>query len=128
LIIEPVAMEIPKIPPSESHRQKCKEYYDRLIEPLRAIAREHGYALGVHGSLARDIDLIAAPWREDITVQAVLAEAIRLKAEEIIGCAFIVPHEENDFPRKKPHGRLCWSFHLGGGPYIDLSVLPPNRK
>ena len=27
-------------------------------------------------------------------------------------------------PGMKPHGRLCWSFHLGGGPYIDLSVMP----
>ena len=27
-------------------------------------------------------------------------------------------------PGLKPHGRLTWSFHVGGGPYLDLSVMP----
>lgn len=36
-----------------------------LIDQLRAIAKGHGWALGVHGSLVRDIDLIAVPWTSD---------------------------------------------------------------
>lgn len=36
----------------------------KVIDDVRAIAREHGYAVAVHGSLRRerDIDLLAAPW------------------------------------------------------------------
>jgi hypothetical protein len=36
-----------------------------IIESMRAIAREHGWALAVHGTLVRDIDLIAVPWVEE---------------------------------------------------------------
>lgn len=28
------------------------------------VARRHGYAIGVHGSMSRDLDLIAVPWVE----------------------------------------------------------------
>lgn len=114
-----------------------KEYYAKLIEPLRAKARELGYALGVHGSLVFDIDLIAAPWAKEAVEPKMLAEALRVVAEEIIGFAFNSDaynasnpdYFHNGEPGLKPHGRLVWSYHLGGGPYIDLSVLPfnPNK-
>jgi hypothetical protein len=112
---------------------KAEQQAARLLGPLRETARENGYALLVHGSLKRDIDLVAVPWAHDAVPQIVLAEAIRLKAAEVnpIGVAFIKPDEDDQFhrdgcPGMKPHGRLCWGFHLGGGPYIDLSVMPPT--
>jgi hypothetical protein len=46
-----------------SHDSHAK--YELLIEPLRAVARSLGYALTVHGSLVRDIDLVAVPWTSD---------------------------------------------------------------
>lgn len=112
---------------------KTVEQYEMLIEPLREVARGHGYALAVHGTLVRDIDLIAAPWSEPLSAAKVLAEAIRAKAEQVSGAAFMAPHESDEYfqngcPGLKAHGRLCWSFHLGGGPYIDLSVLAPGKE
>ena len=110
----------------------AKEQYERLIGPLREVARSLGYALCVHGSLKRDIDLVAVPWAEEVVTPQELAEAIRSKAVEVnpIGVAFIKPEENDRFhrdgcPGMKPHGRYCWGFHLGGGPYIDLSVMSP---
>ncbi len=39
--------------------------YAACVYPdLAEITRKHGYALAVHGSLARDFDLIAIPWIE----------------------------------------------------------------
>lgn len=103
--------------------------FERLIDPLRTRARELGYALTVHGSLVRDIDLVAVPWAAHAVDQKELAEALRVKAAEINRFAWIAPHEDdehhrNGCPGMKPHGRLVWSFHLGGGPYLDLSVMP----
>ena len=102
-----------------------------LIEPLREVARRLGYAIGVHGTLKRNIDLIACPWTSEAVSAGELAEAIRRKAADMnpVGVAFIAPHEDQDYQRRgspgaKPHGRRVWSFHLGGGPYIDLSVMP----
>lgn len=102
----------------------CRRAYRLSIDAIREAARAKGYAIGVHGSLARDIDLIAAPWSDWAAPADELAEAVRLAAEQATGAAFLAPHSAAEFPRPKPHGRLCWSFHLGGGPYIDLSVLP----
>lgn len=81
------------------------------------VARKRGYALTVHGSLARDFDFVAIPWTEDACPAEELAEAIRARCGGI-------PDHKIPGPVQKPHGRLAWMFHLGGGPYIDLSVMP----
>lgn len=107
------------------------EQYKRLIGPLRAKARELGYAVGIHGTLKRDIDLIACPWTTEAVDARTLAEALQAVAREICGKADLAwhPGKGQEFtlegaPGLKPHGRLCWSIHLGLGPYIDLSVMP----
>lgn len=104
------------------HAHLTREYYEVLIKPLRHVAERCGYALAVHGSLNYDIDLVACPWRDNPIDAASLAETIRKTAEAIIGIAEI--RESDKLPEKKPCGRLGWSFYLGGGPYIDLSVMP----
>ncbi len=106
--------------------------YGRLIGPLREKARELGYALAVHGTLKRDIDLVAAPWTAEAVEARVLAEAVRDTARlHNLGIAHHKGVEDEPFfhagcPGLKPHGRLCWSYHLGGGPYLDLSVMPKS--
>lgn len=92
---------------------------------VRDVARAHGYAIGVHGSMKRDLDLIAAPWTEAASPPASLAKAIEVAVD-----GFVVkgPEGRDRFPYTKPHGRLCWSIHLGGGPFIDLSVFPPMKE
>lgn len=104
-----------------------------LLPALRAVARAKGYALAYHGSFARDIDLLAAPWTPTAVDAHELAEAIRSEAAVVTGKeAFWLNYEQsdpNDFtrrnPQSKPHGRLGWSIHLcGTGTYLDLSVMP----
>jgi len=107
---------------ADHHAERCRELADILIIPLREVARRHGYALGVHGSLSYDIDLIACPWRDGCTSQRDVAEAIRKAVEAIAGEAFLLDGDK--YPTKKPCGRLAWSFHIGAGPYVDLSVMP----
>lgn len=107
----------------DEHRQRrVAKAYCKVIAPLRAVARKHGYAIGVHGSIKRDIDLIACPWTETAADPATLAEALRVETEKVIG--FAVYGSDGPFPRQdKPHGRLCWTIHFNGT-YIDLSVMP----
>lgn len=122
--------------------------YERLIEPLRETARRLGYALTVHGTLKRDIDLVACPWVEDAASAKVLVRALRAKTREIAGRAEPCRSDEYSANPKwsrdgrtgyikgvgrlsgKPHGRRCWVFHLTphqNGPYVDLSVMPRRR-
>lgn len=107
----------------------CREYHDVLIAALRHVAYRCGYAIGVHGTLARDIDLIACPWRESPVSAHYLAEKIQAATKEIIGFARVRECDPN--PTKKPCGRLAWSFYLthdDAGPYIDLSVMPKGPE
>lgn len=93
--------------------------YTLLVPILTKAARECGYALGLHGSMARDLDLIAVPWIEDAT------DADTLVARLVEACGgFLREERAQRDPVARPHGRLAWSIHLGGGPYIDLSVMP----
>lgn len=116
--------------PSRECRHDAYPAYERLIGPLRSRARELGYALGVHGSLRYDVDLIACPWTSEAVEAAELAQALLRVAAEVNGVAFMAPVEAGDLhhragrPSAKPHGRRGWCFHLGDGPYIDLSVMP----
>jgi hypothetical protein len=105
--------------------------YEQLIEPLREEAKRLGYAIGVHGSLKRDIDLIACPWTKEAVSERELAEALYAVVEKVNGYCVrswsmmgVAEFTLNGAPGTKPHGRLGWVFNLGGGPYIDLSVMP----
>lgn len=91
-------------------------YADALVK-ARIVARAYGYAVALHGSGTRDLDLIALPWVDDAAPAERVAAAI---ASAVKG--YVNPDHN---PVKKPHGRLCWTIHLGGGPFIDLSVFPP---
>ena len=70
---------LPKIyeidsPPTDCGR-KLKDYYTEILRPLRKQARSMGYALAVHGSMARDLDLVAVPWVESAADPIELVEA-----------------------------------------------------
>lgn len=97
-------------------------YAAGLYPKLSEIFREHGYALGVHGSVGTDFDLIAVPWTDSIavsepdTVIEVLfkrfafdrAHASRLPTAEV-----------------KPHGRVAYKLHLSFDTCsLDISFTP----
>lgn len=103
--------------------EKCVKRYPEALRITREIAREHGYAIAVHGSETRDLDLIAVPWTELASDPVTLIDAIGLAIPAYLTESTA---EGEPWPRKKPHGRLCWSLHLGGGPYLDISVMPRN--
>ena len=89
--------------------------YACLYPQLADICREHGYALAVHGSMARGFDLVCIPWVEQpstpSTVVQAMIDAFALKA---IG-----------EPEFKLHGRLVYTLAvLFGECFIDLSFMP----
>jgi hypothetical protein len=93
--------------------------YVGLFLQLSKVTRELGYALAIHGSSARDLDVIAVPWSSNaVTAEKLVAEILANSG------GFLAPYEAHEMPRLRPHGRMCWFIHLGGGAYIDLSVLP----
>lgn len=106
--------------------------YACVYSMLINVAKKHGYALAIHGSVSRDLDLIAVPWVEDAAEGLTLIKAFK----DATGCVTtgkewddLVPDCE---PTIKPHGRLAYSLHFTEegmyGPYIDISVMPRESK
>lgn len=94
----------------------------QLIDVLRQNAKNNGYALAVHGSLLRDIDLIAVPWINRPKAPSTLHKSLFKLAKVLYKYAYTAKK-----PTLKPQGRVAWVIHLGNGTYIDLSVMSPKR-
>lgn len=104
-------MSVEKPPPSYA-----PVYAAALYPELAAIARDHGYALAVHGSLRRDFDLICIPWVREPSPPRDVVEAFvsRFAIREIGG-----------EPTTKEHGRMAYTLAIGFGECaIDLSFMP----
>lgn len=107
-------------------RDDLQAFFLSRLPVIREAAREHGYAIGLHGSLRRDMDLIAVPWRDGASDKDVLAHAIAMAA---CGITRDGPYQWE----AKPLGRVaaslpcCWPswFNEAGAGHIDLSVMGP---
>ena len=90
--------------------------YCALYPEIAELTREFGYALAIHGSLARDFYLICIPWVEKPALPTDVIKAITKKfAIKLVG--------EN--PEIKLHGREAWAISIAFGEcFIDLSFMP----
>lgn len=89
--------------------------YCAMYPSLAEICRSHGYALAVHGTLARDFDMIAVPWVDNPAEPQVVVDAITSK------------HAVNNAagsPEMKKHSRLCYTLALYGEFFFDFSFMP----
>lgn len=85
------------------------------VERIRELANEVGYAIAVHGSLERDLDLIAVPWIESAVSSNDLIVHIATGL-----CANVAGAVE-----QKPLGRVAVSLQMRGWyKPIDLSISP----
>lgn len=91
--------------------------YRALIPELREIARQCGYGLGVHGTMQRDLDLIAVPWVKSPLKPATLAKRIHI--------ACTGSHYKKINWTQKPQRRIAVAMYIGTHAYIDLSIIPP---
>ena len=102
--------------------------YAQILPRIRAKAKELGYAIAIHGTMNRDLDLLAVPWVERAVEPILLVQCI---ADEVGG---YVIGEVNRFgcislkPTLQPHGRMSWNICWGGKVFIDLSVMPLRRS
>ncbi len=105
-------------------RRGRKTLYLSLIPIIRRVARKSGYAIGIHGSLTRDLDLIAVPWRRG----AVLAETLAYRIHRATSRRACSRAGLKKMMRPKPCGRVAYTLIIGSnGAYIDLSIVAGNR-
>jgi hypothetical protein len=103
---------------------KVLPFFAARLPNIRLVGRELGYAIGLHGSGRRDLDLIAVPWTDQAKPALELVEAI---CAAVDGSIVEYPGVERN-PAHRAHGRRAWAIHFGGktsnGRYLDLSVMP----
>jgi hypothetical protein len=106
--------------------------YVALYPMLQQIARRHGYALAVHGSLHRDFDLVAIPWVEEASDALTLIRAIKKATRTVIHNEQMDSHFKDCRPTEKPHGRVAYSLHVTNsgmyGGYLDISIMPKKKQ
>jgi len=96
--------------------------YARVFTIARVIAWNEGYALAMHGSFTRDLDLLAVPWQEHASDPEKLIKRI----EDACGLRL-----HGHPPGVKPHGRLAWTLlfpEFGDPRWVDISVMPCLKK
>lgn len=101
---------------------------DLILPYMRTAAKDLGYALTVHGSLARDIDIVAIPWTEHPKSSQFLVDRLTAVISGITGRC-----NSRSGWTDKPQGRkakliLVWVNQNTVD--IDLSVIPfiPESK
>ena len=97
--------------------------YVILYAGLSEIARKHGYALAVHGSVVTDFDLVAVPWKEDVSVAETLIRAFAAQLNICLETAGLAGESFAE-PSLRPHGRKSWLIPLKWEWALDISVMP----
>lgn len=97
--------------------EEMKTFYESILPKLREVAKSHGYALGLHGTLTRDFDLIAVPWINNYSDKDDLVRDIQKTA-----CGFTMSKYDWE---QKPHLRTAVSFPIC---FIDYESLKDDRK
>jgi hypothetical protein len=91
--------------------------YARIFTKARCISWSEGYALLLHGTATRDLDLLAVPWTESACDARHLVGRIA-RACDLEVIALLSP---------KPHGRTATTLMFKGfndPRFVDLSVMP----
>jgi hypothetical protein len=102
--------------------------YAFYFEILKVVAMQYGYNLVLHGSMNRDLDLIAIPWQKEIGNPDEMVDEF---ATVLGGFAIEMSHaQKNCFP----HGRRSYIININRSGkhndyedamyYLDISVTP----
>lgn len=95
-------------------------YYSILWMQMTKTANRCGYALALHGSMGRDLDLVAIPWIDECDSKEELIQKL---------CKKHGLTEGNSAQKNKPHGRRAYVLMLPGfGHYVDLSIMPVLKE
>lgn len=107
--------------------EEMHTFFQFAFRRMQARARDFGYALALHGSMMRDLDVIAVPWTDAASTD--INELAFELQKAVIGIGSASYSWE-----KKPHGRMatsfciCWpewpnAHHTPGVGHVDLSVI-----
>lgn len=98
-------------------------FYASLWPDLREAALNCGWALGLHGSLSNDMDIMAMPWTEE----AVSPLNLIIKLCECFTDADLL---KDGIKRttNKPNNRIVYTISIWGEFYLDINVIELSKE
>lgn len=121
---------------SEKPNKPKPQFYAYCFEGLQEIAKKHGYALLLHGSMNRDFDLVAVPWVDDakdhFTVLKEFMNHLGARFLLAMGDDLKIDHF---YPKRMGGDRISYTINLNRGEksedeyadqeyYIDICFTP----
>ncbi len=91
-------------------------FYACMWEDLRNAALDCGWALALHGSLNKDMDIMAMPWVEDARPVDEMIQALKNCFTDNM---FGVKPPTTD----RPHGRIIYTINIWSDFYLDISII-----
>jgi len=98
-------------------------FYASILPDLKDAALKNGWALGLHGSLANDMDIMAMPWTEN-------ASTVETMIKSLSDCFTENPfkdYHENAFT-DKPNGRVVYTMSIWDDWYLDINIIDRNEE
>ena len=96
-------------------------FYACVLESLRKIAKENGYALAIHGSLSKDLDLIAVRWNDKYSSPNKLVSCFINELSSY--CFGDIKLGELTFPEHRYKNQIHYIIPIAGDWYVDLTVI-----
>ncbi len=93
-------------------------FYASIWPDLKDAALDVGWALGLHGSLNTDMDIMAMPWTEKAVPVGQMIDALKSCFSEN---KFMDREIEPYF--NKPNGRVVYTMSIWSDFYLDINVI-----
>ena len=93
-------------------------FYASIYNDLREAALSCGWALGLHGSLSADMDIMAMPWTEDARP---VEEMIQALSDCFAGNGWQGFHAIPN--TNKPNNRVVYTMTIWADWYLDINVI-----
>jgi len=98
-------------------------FYACIFEDLKRAAFNCGWALGLHGSLANDMDIMTMPWTDEAKPVEEMIEALSgCFADSIWKDHHIKPYHD------KPNNRVVYTMCIFKDWYLDINVIATDEK
>ena len=98
-------------------------FYASIYDDLRKAAMDCGWSLGIHGSLANDMDLMAMPWTEEAVPPEVLIRNLgNCFADNPFKDMYEIPFTG------KCNNRVVYTLPIWADYYLDISMIYPFEE
>lgn len=96
-------------------------FYACMWNDFRQAAMDNGWALGLHGSLNSDMDIMAMAWIDDAKPVEEMIEALENCLTEPDKDLWVPTRISKD----KPNNRVVYTIHIFADFYLDVNVIQP---